>query len=76
MIKDQRNLAVEKVRAEIAEIERQAMPDLSNWPAYLAQCSDIGRDSAMSAALSKDAPMLKRWRAFRMALSELLYHGS
>jgi len=75
MIKDQRLLAAEKVRAEIAEIERQALSE-RGWPEYLAQLSDEGRQSAMSAALSDKPLVLKRWHALRMALSELVYHGS
>ena len=59
------------MRAEIAEIEREAMGD--GGPQYLAQLSDRGRESAMSAALSDQPMKLKRWRALRMALSELCH---
>ena len=71
MIKCQRLLAAEKVRAEIEEIEHQAM-SAAGWLEYLAQQrSDEGRDSAMSAALSDDQRRLRRWRALRLALPEL-----
>jgi len=43
---------------------------------YLAQRSDTGRDIAMSALLAGQPMKLDRWRALRMALSELLCHSS
>jgi hypothetical protein len=43
MTNDRRFLAVEKVRAEIAEIERQAIGDVPGGLEYLAQRSDTGR---------------------------------
>jgi hypothetical protein len=76
MTKDQRLLVEEKVSAEIAKIEREAMGDVASGLEYLAQCSDIGRDSAMSALLAGQPMKLDRWRALRMAQSELLCHSS
>jgi hypothetical protein len=69
MIKDQRLLAAEKARAKIAEIKRQVMSDVSGWPEYLAQLSDGGRESAMSAVT--DRSKFNLWRALRITLSEL-----
>ena len=76
MTNDRRFLAVEKVRAEIAEIERQAIGDVPGGLEYLAERSDTGRDIAMSALLAGQPMKLDRWRALRMALSELLCHSS
>ena len=69
MVKDQRLLAVEKARAKIAEVERQAVSDLPEWPEYLAQLSDERPESAMSAVT--DRSVFNLWRALRITLSEL-----
>jgi len=71
MTEDQRLLAAERVRGEIAEIERQAMSDVPGWPQYLTQLSDTGRESAMSAALSDRPLTFKRWRVLRLAARTL-----
>ena len=64
MIKDAYDDVAEKARAKIAEIEHQATRDLPNGEAYLAQCSEEGRESVMSALV--DEPTLRLWRALKI----------
>jgi hypothetical protein len=66
MFKDERLLAAGKARAKIAEIERQAVNNLPEWPEYLASLSDEKRESAMSAVT--DRSEFNLWCALRVTL--------